>query len=77
MAKQAKTEKSRDDRVIRLQSKQNPRRKGTDAHEHFERMKGGPTISEYLAKFKGDEAKKTARAWLQNTVRDGHAVLLG
>ena len=64
------------DRVIRITVEANPRRRGTDAYDHFELMKGAPTVGEYLAKFKEDERNK-ARQWLTNTVRDGFAKLLG
>jgi hypothetical protein len=54
----------------------NPRRPGTDSHRFFEAMVGGPTVGEYVAKFKGDDQKKAAR-WLANTVNDGFAKILG
>lgn len=49
----------------------NPRREGTDAHRHFEAMRGEPTVAEYLEKFAADR-RKVARHWLYNTVRDGY-----
>jgi hypothetical protein len=54
----------------------NPRRPGTAAHDHLEKMKGGITIREYLAKFTADE-QRTARQWLWNTIKDGHVKTLG
>ncbi len=54
----------------------NPRRAGTDAHRHFENMKGGATIREYLAKYPEGEHRQ-ARQWLYNTVRDGYVKTLG
>lgn len=65
-----------DDGVIRLTTQDNPRRPGTDAHSHFEKMKGGVTVAAYLKKFKVDD-RKVARQWLTNTIRDGHAKVLG
>lgn len=66
--------KLRHSKVIRLLSDRNPRRPGTDAHRHYEAMAGGITVGEYLAKF---EDRGLAARWLWNTVRDGHAKLLG
>lgn len=65
-----------DGRVIRLLSEENPRKPGTDAHAHWELMKGSPTVSQYLDKFDAGNRRR-ARQWLSNTVRDGHAKLLG
>lgn len=63
-------------KVIRLLVSKNPRREGSDAHAHFEKMRGGITVGEYLAKF--DKAQRSvARRWLSNTVNDGFAKLLG
>lgn len=67
---------SKDSRVIRLLSDKCPRRPGTDAAIHWEKMIGGITVAEYLAKFPPEEQRR-ARQWLGNTVRDGHATLLG
>jgi len=54
----------------------NPRRAGTDAHRHFENMKGGITIREYLAKY-GPQEQRLARQWLYNTRTDGYVKTLG
>jgi hypothetical protein len=62
--------------VIRLLKDVNPRRQGTHAHAHYEKMKGGITVDAYLKKFKPEE-RKNARQWLTNTIRDGHAKALG
>jgi hypothetical protein len=48
----------------------NPRKENTDAHRHFEAMRGDITVREYLAMFTAEE-HRTARAWLGNTRRDG------
>lgn len=65
-----------DGRVIRLTSEENPRKPNTDAHRHWEAMKGSPTVAQYLDKFEADQRRR-ARQWLSNTIRDGHAKLLG
>lgn len=57
---------------IKLLAAKNPRREGTDAHRHFEAMRGGVTVGAYLEKFKPAD-RRTAAQWLSNTVRDGHA----
>lgn len=62
--------------VIRVLKDENPRRPGTFAHAHFEKMKGGITVGAYLKKFKPEE-RRGARQWLTNTIRDGHAKVLG
>jgi hypothetical protein len=49
----------------------NPRKENTHARDHFEQMRGNPTVREYLARFPAD-ARRTARQWLYNTIRDGH-----
>lgn len=56
---------------ITIVTQKNPRREGTDAHRHYEAMRGGPTVSEYLERF-SPEDRRTAAQWLSNTVRDGH-----
>jgi hypothetical protein len=62
--------------VLRVMADQNPRREGTEAHRHFEAMKGSITVEQYLEKFaEGD--RRTARQWLYNTVKDGHVKLVG
>lgn len=65
----------RDEQVIRLKG-DNPRREGTDAHKHFEKMKGGITVGAYLKKFP-EADRRTARQWLSNTIKSGHATLAG
>lgn len=64
------------DKVIRLEVTENPRREGSDAAAHFEKMRGGITVGEYLSKFPKPE-RAVAQRWLTNTVRDGFAKLLG
>jgi hypothetical protein len=64
----------RADKVIRILVSANPRRPGTDAHAFFEAMRGGPTVGEYLTKFK-DQRKAAQGLW--NTCRDNFAKLLG
>lgn len=54
----------------------NPRREGSQAAKHFECMKGGITVREYLSKFPEAE-QRTARQWLWNTIQDGHVKTLG
>lgn len=54
----------------------NPYREGSDAAKHFEAMKGGVTVREYLSKFTEDE-QRTARQWLWNTTHRGYAKTLG
>ena len=66
----------RADRVIRILVDANPRRAGSEAHRHFEAMRGGITVGEYLAKFENGDRKKAAQ-WLWNTVDDGFVKLLG
>lgn len=56
---------------IKVVTKKNPRREGTDAHRHYVEMRDGRTVGEYLAAF-APEARRTAAQWLSNTVRDGH-----
>ncbi|RPH72760.1 MAG: hypothetical protein EHM78_02320 [Myxococcaceae bacterium] len=68
--------RTRDEQVIRLKADENPRREGTDAHAHYEKMRGGISIGKYLAKFPTAE-RRNARQWLTNTVRDGHISLVG
>lgn len=63
-------------RVIRTTYSGNPRRKGSDAFLHYEAMKGGLTVGQYLAKF-AKEDQQRASQWLWNTIRDGYAELLG
>jgi len=64
---------SRLDLKITLLVEDNPRRVSpngpTDAHKHFEAMRGGITIREYLAKFKPEDRRKAGQ-WLSNTKRD-------
>lgn len=54
----------------------NPYREGSDAAKHFDAMKGGITVREYLSKFSEDE-QRTARQWLWNTTHRGYAKTLG
>jgi hypothetical protein len=54
----------------------NPYRMGSKARDHLERMKGGITVRDYLAKFT-EEEHKVARQWLWNTIRRGYAKTLG
>lgn len=63
--------------VIRLQVQgdRNPRREGSEAHRHYEAMRGGITVSQYLDKFEKKD-RRTARQWLSNTVRDGFVKIL-
>lgn len=72
--------KDKEQRVIRLFAVKgktdNPRRPGTAAHLHYEHMRGGVTVAEYLATFPPEE-RKTALQWLSNTIRDKHAELVG
>lgn len=72
----ARTGRISDESVIRLIPEENPRRAGTHAHAHYEKMKGGITVAAYLKKFKPEE-RRNARQWLTNTIRDGHAKVLG
>jgi hypothetical protein len=64
---------SRLDLKITLLVDDNPRRVSpngpSDAHRHFEAMRGGITIREYLAKFKPEDRRKAGQ-WLSNTKRD-------
>lgn len=49
----------------------NPYKEGNKSHGFFERMKGGVTVRQYLAKFEeGDQ--RVARQWLWNMVQKGH-----
>lgn len=64
------------DVVIRITVDENPRRTGSEAHKHFEAMKGGITIRDYLAKFP-EEERRVARQWLYNTIKDGYAKTYG
>lgn len=66
------------DVVIRIMTEggANPRREGSAAHAHFEKMKGGITVRDYLAKFDPAD-QRTARQWLWNTIQDGHVKTLG
>lgn len=57
--------------TIKVITEKNPRREGTDAHRHYEVMRGGITVLQYLEKF-APEDRRTAAQWLSNTVRDGH-----
>lgn len=59
------------DRVIKIVATENPRREGSQAHAHFEKMRGGITIREYLSRF-SEADQKVARQWLWNTVQDGY-----
>jgi hypothetical protein len=58
--------------VIKILAEINPRREGTDAHRHYEDMRGGITVSQYLDRYPLAERRK-ARQWLWNTIRDGYA----
>jgi hypothetical protein len=77
-AKAPKTTKAsgKNAKVIRIKTAdgENPRRPGTDAFTHFEKMKGGVDIETYLSAF---EDRRKARQWLWNTIRDGHVEVLG
>lgn len=57
--------------TIHIVTAKNPRREGTDAHRHYEAMRGGVTVLQYLEKFEPAD-RRTAAQWLSNTVRDGH-----
>lgn len=46
-------------------------RKESKAHAHYEKMKGGITVLEYLAKFT-EQDQKNARQYLWNAIQDGH-----
>lgn len=61
--------------VLRIMVDRNPRREGTEAHKHFEKMLGGITVEQYLAKFELED-RRTARQWLSNTIRDGFVELI-
>ena len=61
-------------RVIRIKAADAPYKEGTRAREHFDAMKGGVTVAEYLDKF---ENRKNASQWLGNMVRAKHVELLG
>jgi hypothetical protein len=65
----------RADRIVRVLCA-NPRQRGTPVHAAFEKMLGGPTVGEYLAKFNKSDRGKAVR-WLSNAVRDGFVKLLG
>lgn len=61
-------------KVIRIKVKDSPYKEGTRAREHFDAMKGGVTVAQYLDKF---ENRKNASQWLGNMVRAQHVELLG
>lgn len=54
----------------------NPRREETAAYDHFEKMRGGITVREYLSRF-SEKDQRVARQWLWNTIKDGHVKTLG
>ena len=55
------------DAKIRLLVDAYPRKTGTDAHRHFELMKDGATIREYMANFvPGSIDAQSARQWIFN-----------
>lgn len=60
--------------VISVQ-KSNPRKEGSAGYKHYEQMRGGVTVREYVGRFRSEKDKKTARQWLSNTIRDGYATL--
>lgn len=51
----------------------NPHRQGTDAHAHFELMRGEPTRDEYLAKFDPKDQRK-AMLWIGNELKANYIV---
>jgi hypothetical protein len=46
-------------------------RKESKAHAHYEKMRGGITVLDYLAKFT-EQDQKNARQYLWNAIQDGH-----
>jgi len=62
--------------VIRIAVDHNPYRDGTDAHDHFEKMRGGITVREYLAKFP-EKDQRVARQWLWNTKNKNFVKTIG
>lgn len=70
--------KIRETDVITLTYKgKNPRKDGSEGYKHYEQMRGGITVATYLDRFRSPNDKRTARQWLANTVREGHATLDG
>lgn len=51
-------------------------RKESKAHAHYEKMRGGITVLNYLAKFT-EQDQKNARQYLWNAIQDGHVKTVG
>lgn len=64
------------DGTIRIMRDENPYKRNSAAHRHFEYMRGGCTVRQYLAKFT-DAEHRTARQWLWNAIDAGHVKILG
>lgn len=62
--------------VIRIKTDANPYREESKSHAHFEKMRGGITVLEYLAKFT-EQDQKNARQYLWNAIQDEHIETLG